>query len=77
MPQLRTRLKVLMAEKALRENRKITQQVVAAETGVSQSTLSKYANDSMERIERETLVKLCVYFDCDVGDLLFIDREAA
>lgn len=66
-----------MAEKALRENRKVTQRVVAEETGIPPSSISKYANDTLERIERDTLIALCDYFVCDVGDLLFIDRTAS
>lgn len=74
---MRTKLKVLMAQKEVDEGRPITQQVLADETGIPQSTISKLMNERIIRLETKTLLALCDYFHCDVGDLFFIDRKTA
>jgi putative transcriptional regulator len=62
-----------MAQKGVQEKTQITQQMLSEATGVPQSTISKLINDRVERVERQTIVALCRYFDCEIGDLLFID----
>lgn len=64
------RMKVLIAEKELREKRKITYRVIAKETGVSTSTLVRYSKQNIDRIDIKTLDTLCEYFSCQPGDLL-------
>lgn len=39
-------------------------------TGLSRATISKLYHDKMERVDYETLSKLCSFFDCKVGDIL-------
>lgn len=75
MGKLRTRLTVLMAEKRVKANAPFTQEMLAEATGISQSTISKLINHKIIRIETGVIEKLCDYFNCDVGDLLFIDRN--
>ena len=39
-------------------------------TGISQNALSQLAQGKTTRYYANTLIKLCEYFGCDVGDLL-------
>lgn len=65
------RIKELIAQKELREKRKITYKVLQDETGLSPVTISKlFRFDGVQRIDRTTMEKLCEFFSCDVGDLL-------
>lgn len=67
---IKFRLKSLIEEKEITENRKITYRDIAAEAGVSTNTLTQMANQSMAQIGLVTINKLCKYFDCQPGDLL-------
>ena len=67
---IQNRVKVLLAEKELRENRKLTYRVVAKETGLAIGTLTEYMTQRVRRFDKSTLEVLCQYLSCDVGDLL-------
>ena len=74
MPKLRSRMRVLMAEKGLREKRRITLIIVAEETDLSKPTVMKMARDEVAQIKGETVATLCEYFECNVGDLLYVEH---
>ena len=59
-----SRLYVLMGE-----NRYKIQDVYE-KTGLSRGTISNLYHDKMQRIDYETLSKLCELFNCEVGDIL-------
>jgi putative transcriptional regulator len=42
---------------------------VSADTGINRGTLTRLYYEKTERIELETLDKLCEYFDCEVQDI--------
>jgi putative transcriptional regulator len=67
---IQNRLKILIAEKELREQRKLSYRTVEKESNVPLSVLAGYANQRVNRFDGETLEKLCRYFDCQPGDLL-------
>ena len=64
------RLKILIAEKEFRENRKLTYRTVAEETGLSIGTLTVYMTQRVNRFDSSTLQTFCKYFDCQPGDIL-------
>jgi len=72
MKVVRSNTLVLMAQKAQREQRRITLKRVADETGISYYTLNAIAHDTIREYPRDALAKLCGYFACDIGDLLTI-----
>lgn len=45
-------------------------QYIHEKTGLSRATISNLYHDRMERIDYETLSKLCKLFECAVGDIL-------
>jgi DNA-binding Xre family transcriptional regulator len=73
---LRTRFFTLLAEKELREGRRIRYNEIAAETGVSQPAVGRWARNEVTKFEAPVLVAFCRYFGCEIGDLLYIDWEA-
>ena len=66
---IRCKLSVLMGEK------RYNIQDVYERTGLSRGTISNLYHDKMQRIDYETLSKLCELFDCSVGDILAFDKE--
>ena len=66
---IQCRLRELMAAKTREARRKITYDIIKAETGLSKTTLVRLANDKAELIGKTTLDRLCAFFDCQPGDL--------
>ena len=67
---LRIRLSTLLGERRLRISD------VCRDTGINRGTLTRLYYESAERIDVDTLERLCSYLACDVSDLLRIDRTA-
>ncbi len=67
---MNSRLKVLVAEKSLRERRPLGIRKIADEAGVSVSTVQRLMNNTMRRVPLDDLGALCTYLNCDVGDIL-------
>ena len=66
---IRFRLKELMADKGFKEKRRITYDEVAEATGIHRTTLSKIANQYGYSTTTDVLDKLCIYFECELGEL--------
>jgi len=68
---IRSRLQLLLAQKADRERRKrYTLREVAQATGLSKDIIAAYINNTVGRYENSTLESLCAWLGCQVGDLL-------
>ncbi len=74
---IQNRLKILLAEKELRESRKLTYRLVAKETGLAIDTITAYMTQKVNRFDKSTLETFCQYLSCDVGDLLKYSAEEA
>lgn len=72
---IRFRLKELMADKAFKENRRITMDEISAATDIHRTTLSRIANKQGYSTSTDVLGALCEYFDCEVGDIAERVRE--
>lgn len=70
----KTRLKTLMLQKGVKEDKAITQKEVAEQTGVSLPTIGRWYNGNIDRVEADTVDKLASYFQCEMGDLLLLHR---
>ncbi len=55
---------------ALMDENRYNIQDVYEKTGLSRGTISNLYHDKMQRIDYETLNKLCDLFECEVGDIL-------
>ena len=51
---------------------KVNIQTVHEETGLNRTTISNLYHEKVSRIDFSTIDKLCVYFNCEVGELLEI-----
>lgn len=67
---VQNRLKGLIADKELRERRKITYRDVAREADIPLSVLASYGSQKARRFDSGTLEKLCEYFGVGIGDIL-------
>jgi putative transcriptional regulator len=72
---IKTRLKILIAEKEVKENRKLTLRTISEEAGVSTNSLTAYNNQDVVRFDAPVLEAFCKYFNCGVGDILFYEKK--
>lgn len=61
---IRMKLHLLLAETGL------TQKDIADRLDIPKNTVSKYANNSFNMINKEHLDCLCKYFNCDISDII-------
>jgi DNA-binding Xre family transcriptional regulator len=73
--KLHSRFLILLTEKERREGRRIRNVEIAAATGVSLQLVGRWMRNEVTKFEAPILEKFCDYFDCDVGDLLYIEKE--
>ena len=66
----------MIAIKGRQEHRKITYDIILAQTGVSKNTLTRLANDRADMVGISVIDRLCTYFDCQPGDLFVHVEEA-
>ncbi len=66
---IRFRLKELMADKAFKEQQRVTLEDVSQATGVHRVTLSRIANKIGYSTSTDVLDLLCDYFQCEVGEI--------
>lgn len=70
----RSRLPILLAEKEHRERRRITQTELKNATQLARGTISSWMSpEPMPRLDGNTVVALCRYLDCEIGDLVELD----
>jgi len=69
MPIIRNNLRILMARD------KMGIKDVHEATGLSERTVSKLYHEKSTTIGFETITKVCNLFNCDVGELLYIEDE--
>ncbi len=70
MKTVNSRLKLLVAEKEMRERRTLGIRTITAESGASRSTVERLLNNTIRRVPLDDLGALCSYFNCEVGDIL-------
>ena len=79
MTTVKVKVADLIQQKMIRDGRDpsrnpITQQEIATATGIPQGTVSRWVGDKVDRLDKNIMVKLCDYFECDISDLLYLDR---
>lgn len=62
----------LLRKKRADEDREIRLEDIAKEIKISRDTLSRYANQKIQRYDSETVEALCRYFGVGVGDFLYL-----
>lgn len=54
---------------------RLTQKEIADAADIEEGTLSRYINDKTDSFHRDVLERLCIYFNVDVSELLYIERD--
>lgn len=67
---LKNNLRLLMAKQGIKSIVELERQ-----SGVSRQVLDRLDKNKTKRLDFDTVVKLCDLFDCEPGDLLYIDEE--
>lgn len=67
---IRYRLRELMADYHFRTGNRLTFEEIASETGIHRTTLSKIANQRNYNTTTDNIDKLCIFFNCQIGDLM-------
>ncbi len=57
------------------ENKGISQNKIAKDTGISTSTLRNLNHNRTTRISFDILEKICIYLDCGVEDILCLEKD--
>lgn len=65
---VKNNLRILMAKQ------KMTIRDVHKATGLNEITVSKLYHERSTTIAFETIMKICNLFNCEVGDLLFLEE---
>ncbi|MBC7871551.1 MAG: helix-turn-helix transcriptional regulator [Chitinophagaceae bacterium] len=64
----------LLAEKELREKRRIKAIEIAEATGIAPSTVGRWLHDDVYKFEAAVLEAFCDYFNCGLADLLILEE---
>ena len=67
--------RILLAQKATKQQQNIALMDVQRETGIAWSTLNSWANNQVTRYDAPVIQALCEYFECQVGDLLVYEQK--
>lgn len=68
--ELKNNLRILMAQHGIRSMVELE-----AKSGVSRQVLDRLEKGKSKRLDFDTVVKLCNLFNCEVGDLLYVDKK--
>jgi putative transcriptional regulator len=66
-------LRILIAQKELRERRRLSVRVIAEESGASRSAIERLMNNTIREVPLDDLARLCVWLDCQPGDILRLE----
>ncbi len=72
---VKNRVVALIGEKQAREGKVINAAVVARGTGLTRQAIHAWMRGEVQSFKSETVEALCNYFNCEIGDLLYIDRD--
>lgn len=64
------RLRQLMEDYRLRTGQRTSYRAIETETGISKTTLSAMASQTMKQVGLNTIDGLLDYFDCEPNDLI-------
>lgn len=67
---VRNRLKILIAQKEIKDGRNYSYADIQAVTGVAVSTLVDWAKGRAKFYAGDTVAALCFFFECQPGELL-------
>jgi transcriptional regulator with XRE-family HTH domain len=75
MARLISKARQLRLEYSAKLGRTVTIEEVAEAAGLTRAALSRIELNQTERIDFDTITKLCAYYGVGVGDLLTLEEE--
>ncbi len=75
MKVVASRMKLLVAERELRERRRLSIRIIVEESGASRSTVERLLNNTIKRVPLDDLGALCRYFNCNVCEILHMEED--
>lgn len=70
---MNSHLRVLVAQKELREKRRIGIRVIVEECGASRSAVQRLLNNTIKLAPLDDLAALCEWLSCEPGDILRLE----
>lgn len=70
---MNSHFKILVAQKELREKRRIGIRVIVEEAGASRSAVQRLLNNSIKMVPLDDLASLCEWVPCAPGDILRLE----
>lgn len=70
MLRIKNRLPALMGEKRVKSVRQLSKA-----TGIPYATLMNFYHEKYETFNGDLVVKLCQYFECDIADLIYLNKD--
>jgi len=65
--------RVLVAQKELREKRRIGIRVIVEETNASRSAVERLLNNTIKQVPLDDLAAICEWLSCEPGDILKLE----
>lgn len=66
MQHLHLRINELLSEKGLSKN------CICKDLNIPRGNFNRYCRDEFQRIDANLILKLCIYFDCKIDELIEI-----
>jgi putative transcriptional regulator len=73
MKVVNSHFKILVAQKELREKRRIGIRTIVEETGAARSAVQRLLNNSIREVPLDALALLCEWVPCEPGDILRLE----
>lgn len=70
---MNSHFRVLVAQKELREKRRIGIRVIVGETGAARSAVERLLNNTIREVPLDALAKICEWVPCEVGEILKLE----
>ena len=77
MKGFKTHLEELIIKRTKETGERVTQRQIQAATGISQPTISRWYQGTIDRLDYDTVRKLMAYFKCEFAELVSIDAQAS
>lgn len=75
MARILINLDKMIAQKVIATGKPVTLKEVSEGTGISENRLVSFRKQRASAVKLDSLVALCLYFDCQPGDLLVLERQ--
>lgn len=73
MKVVNSHFRVLVAQKELRESRRIGIRTIVEETGATRSAVQRLLNNTIREVPLDALAALCEWVPCEPGDILRLE----